>query len=213
MAVLDAPPRTNLVDNVVSVPYHGCVGPLNPKETEMTNANPLASARPVADEYVAYYAQYVNRVPAGAIIDLLEEQLDQTRALLLPLTPAQAAFRPKPEDWSVVEVVGHIADTERVFAYRALSFARGDTTPLPGFDQDLFVATAGFDRRPLLDLLDEFAAVRHTSIALFRGLDEEAWLRRGAANNNPVSVRALAYIIAGHELHHVEDFRLRYNIA
>ena len=179
----------------------------------MTKTNPLSPDRPAEDEYVAYYAQYVTRVPDGAIIDLLREQLDATRALLLRLTPEQAAFRPKPEDWNVTEVVGHVADAERVFAYRALAFARGDTTMLPPFDQDLYVATAGAARRPLLALLDDFAAVRQASIALFSGLDQEAWLRRGTANNSPVSVRALAYIIAGHELHHVEDFRLRYNVV
>jgi hypothetical protein len=179
----------------------------------MTKTNPTSPARPASDEYVEYYAQYVKRVPDGAIIDLLEQQLDQTRALLLPLTPAQAAFRPKPADWNVIEVVGHIADAERVFAYRALAFARGDTTALPPFDQDLYVATAGAARRPLLELLDDFAAVRHATIALFSGLDDEAWLRRGTANNSPVSVRALAYIIAGHELHHVADFRQRYNLV
>jgi hypothetical protein len=117
------------------------------------------------------------------------------------------------EDWNIIEVVGHVADAERVFAYRALCIARTDTTPLLSFDQDLYVAAANFARRPLADLLDELATVRRATLSLLRGLDVEAWLRRGTVNNNPMSVRALAYIIAGHELHHLEDFRQRYNIV
>ncbi|RIK37819.1 MAG: DinB family protein [Chloroflexi bacterium] len=169
--------------------------------------------RPKPDEYNSYYEQYVNLVPDGATTDLLANQLNTTLTLLSSLSPSQASYRPKPEDWNIVEVMGHLADSERVFAYRALRFARNDTTPLASFDQDLFVATANFARRPLLDVLDEFAAVRRATLALFRGLDEAAWLRRGSANNSEVSVRALAYIIAGHELHHVADFRQRYQLA
>jgi hypothetical protein len=130
--------------------------------------------------------------------------------LLAPLSSAQASYRPKPDDWNMIEVVGHLADAERVFAYRALRFARGDATPLASFDQDLFVANAGFARRPLSDVLDELAAVRRATLAFFQGLEPAAWLRRGMANQNEISVRALAYVIAGHELHHMDDFRRRY---
>jgi hypothetical protein len=179
------------------------------KGETMTSINP---GRPEPDEYLAYYGQYINRVPDGDILDLLARQLDATSNLLAPLSPEQANFRPKPDDWSITEVVGHLADAERVFAYRTLWIARSDHTPLPSFDQDLFVANANFSRRPLADLLDEFVAVRHATSALLRTLDAAAWLRKGIAADNPISVRALAYIIAGHELHHVADFRQRYNV-
>lgn len=170
----------------------------------------ISPGRPGTDEHVAYFSLYIDRVPDGNIIDVLIDQLASTRALLAPLTPSQAAFRPKPDDWNINEVVGHLADTERVFTYRALRVARNDRTPLASFDQDLFVATANFARRPLVNLLDEFASVRHATVALLRTFDAEAWQRKGTASDNPISVRALAYIIAGHELHHVADFRERY---
>jgi len=175
----------------------------------MNTTNP---GRPGPDEYLAYYGQYIDRVPDGDMIALLDCQLDSTCALLAPLSPEQANFRPKPEDWNIIEVMGHIADGERVFAYRALRIARGDSTPLASFDQDLFVANANFSSRSLTDLLDEFAAVRRATMAFFRTLDEDGWLRQGIAADNPISVRALAHIIAGHELHHVADFRQRYRL-
>ena len=178
----------------------------------MSNASSIPSTRPQADEYAPYYEQYVARVADGAITDLLAEQLERTRALLLPLTPAQVAYHPQPADWNIAEVLGHVADAERVFAYRALTFARNDATDLPGFDQDLFVANADFAQRSIADLVAEYTAVRKATLAFFCGLPAAAWTRRGTANGNPVSVRALAYIIAGHELHHIADFHARYKI-
>lgn len=172
----------------------------------------LVPARPQQDEFASYYEQYIARVPEGAIVDTLAMQLEQARALLLPLTPAQVAYRPTPADWNVAEVLGHVADTERVFAYRALTFARNDGTDLPGFDQDHFVAHADFAQRPFADLIEEYTSVRQATLTLLRGFPAAAWARRGAANGNLVSVRALAYIIAGHELHHVADFHERYRI-
>jgi hypothetical protein len=181
-----------------------------PSKGEITmGINP---GRPGTDEHAAYFSLYIDRVPDGNIVDLLVQQLESTCALLAPLTPQQAAFRPKPDDWNITEVVGHMADTERVFAYRALRVARNDRTPLASFDQDLFVANANFSHRPLAELLDEFAVVRRASIALLCTLDGEAWLRRGTVGDNPTSTRAVAYIMAGHELHHVADFRARYRI-
>ena len=167
----------------------------------------------MAAEYQGAFAGYVDRVPAGNIIHILQSQFDATRELLAPLTAEQAAFRPKPDDWNIVQVVGHMADTERVFAYRAMRFARNDPTPLPGFDQDLFVNNADFETRDLASLLGEFGAVRTATIALLSNLPEAAWLRRGLASNNTMSVRALAYAIAGHELHHVTDFSERYGLV
>ena len=169
--------------------------------------------RPGADEYFAYYGQYINRVPEGDIVDLLTRQFEKTQAILAPLSAAQVNFRPKPDDWNILEVLGHIADAERVFAYRALCIARNDRTPLPSFDQDLYVANANFTQRALADLLDEFAVVRRATLSLLRTFDEAAWLRKGVASDNPISTRALAYIIAGHELHHVVDFQQRYNVG
>ena len=169
--------------------------------------------RPGADEYFAYYGQYISRVPEGDIVDLLTRQFEKTQAILAPLSAAQVNFRPKPDDWNVLEVLGHIADAERVFAYRALCIARNDRTPLPSFDQDLYVANANFAQRALADLLDEFAVVRRATLSLLRTFDEAAWLRKGVASDNPISTRALAYIIAGHELHHVLDFQQRYNVG
>ena len=175
--------------------------------------NDFDPGKPLLDEYQGNFATYVDRVPMGSIIPILRAQRDSTRALLASLTAEQAAFRPKPDDWNIVQVVGHIADTERVFSYRTLRFARNDPTPLPGFDQDLFVANADFEARGLASVLANYEAVRAATIALLSGLPEAAWLRRGVASNSTMSVRALAYAIAGHELHHVSDFRERYNLA
>lgn len=168
--------------------------------------------RPEAGEYLPYFGQYIDRVPEGDIVELLTQQLDATCRLLAPLSSAQVNYRPKPEDWNILEVLGHITDGERVFAYRALRIARNDPTPLASFDQDLFVANADFASRPLTDLLDEYAAVRRATLTLFRSLSPAAWLRTGTAADHPISVRALAYISAGHELHHIADFHQRYRI-
>ncbi len=166
--------------------------------------------RPEPAEYASPFERYVSKVPDGDIVDVLAEQVEDTARLLAGVTDAQAAFRYAPGKWSLKEVVGHVADTERVMSYRALRFARGDLTPLAGFDENAFVAHAGFDRRPLGELVDELRAVRRATVALFRGLDVEAALRRGVANEKKVSVRALAYIIAGHERHHREILAERY---
>jgi DinB superfamily len=143
----------------------------------------------------------------------LEAQARKTQALLAGLSDAQAGHRYAEGKWTVRDVAGHMADAERVMSYRAMRIARGDATPLHGFDENAYVEVAGADRRPIAELAAELAAVRNATLALFRGLDAEAWRRRGAANGNPVSVRALAHIIAGHERHHVEILRTRYGIA
>lgn len=173
---------------------------------------PINPGRPEPDEYLAYYGQYIKRVPDGNLFALLAVQSENTCTLLASLSPERANFRPKPTDWNITEVVGHLADSERVFAYRALCIARNNPTPLPSFDQDLFVANANFANRPLATLLDEFTTVRQATLAFLRTVEAEAWLRQGVAADHLISVRALAYIIAGHELHHVADFRQRYNV-
>ena len=170
----------------------------------------LLASPPDAAEYGAFYAGYVARVPAGDVLRTLETQLAETVAVVESFGEARAGHRYAPGKWSVKEVVGHLADTERVFAYRAMRIARGDATPLPGFDENLFVAHAGFDRRPLADLLADLRLVRQNSVALFRGLDDEALARRGTASDKPLTPRAAAYITAGHERHHLAVLRERY---
>jgi hypothetical protein len=169
-----------------------------------------APARPDATEYAPDYEKYVSLVPAGDVVETLSRQIEETLALLRPVSEEQAGGAYEAGKWSVKEVVGHLLDAERVFAYRALRFARGDRTPLPGFEQDDYVAGGGFNARTLSDLLDEFAAVRRATVALLRGLDSAAWLRRGTANDSEASVRAIAHIIAGHERHHARVLRERY---
>jgi hypothetical protein len=159
-------------------------------------------ARPDRTEYAEYYHRYVDLVPDGPIVDLLASQIEETGRLLTPLSEERGAFRHAPGKWSVKEIVGHLTDSERVFAYRALRFSRGDTTALPGFEQDDYVANGGFDSRRLGDLMEEYRAVRRASVLLFGAMDGAASARRGTASGFPMSVRALAYVIAGHELHH-----------
>lgn len=169
-----------------------------------------APARPAKDEYAPYYERYTSLVPEGDVVETLSRQLAETLALLGTVPEEKADSRYEPGKWSVKEVVGHIIDAERIFAYRALRFARGDRTPLPGFEQDGYIEAANFGARTLGDLADEFENVRRSTLKLFGNLDADAWLRRGAASDNEVSVRALAYIIAGHERHHVGVLRERY---
>lgn len=159
-------------------------------------------ARPDRTEYADYYHRYVGLVPDGPIVEILASQIEETERLLGPLSEEKAASRYASGKWSVKQVVGHLMDSERVFAYRALRFARADETPLPGFEQNDYVANGGFDSRPMRDLLDEFRAVRAGTVRLFGGMEGAASARRGTASGFPVSARALAYIIAGHELHH-----------
>jgi hypothetical protein len=169
--------------------------------------------RPEADEHLPYYGKYIALVPAGDLAEILAAQQAATQRLLAPLGEARAGHRYAPGKWSIKEVVGHLADAERVFCYRALRFARADESPLTGFDENVYVPAGGFDRRTLASLLAEYAAVRAASLALVTSLDEAAWLRRGTANGAVVSVRALACIIAGHELHHVALLRERYGLG
>jgi DinB superfamily len=141
-------------------------------------------------------------------VAMLARQGEETAALLASFTPAQAQFRLAPGEWNTIEIVGHLADTERVLVYRALRIARADPKPLEGVDDFApYVPTAGFDQRPLADVAAEFATVRQASLSLFRTFDPAAWERVGMADGIPVSVRALGYIVGGHELHHLQDIR------
>ena len=160
------------------------------------------ASRPEATEYAPFYEKYVSLVKKSDILAALEGQRLQMTSLLAARSEREGNFRYAPDKWTVKEVLGHINDTERIFAYRALRIARADETPLSGFEQDDYVRTGGFGARTLADLAEEFGHVRNASIALFRSLPKDAWTRRGTANKNPVTVRALAFIVAGHELHH-----------
>lgn len=158
-------------------------------------------ARPDPSEYAPFFANYVSLAGEGSLLGKLAA--NPIEEVLAGLSEDEASIAPAPGKWSPKLVLGHIADTERVMAYRALRIARADQTPLPGFDQDLFVANAGFEHRSLASLLEEMQAVRAATLALFRGLPPEAWTRLGSVSNAPASVRALARVIVGHELHHV----------
>ena len=165
-------------------------------------SNTAIATRPESHEYAPYSDRYISLVTGEDILATLEEQLGVTSALLASRAAADGDFRYAPEKWSVKEVIGHVSDAERIFAYRALRISRNDTTPIEGFEQDDYVRHGGFGQRGLSDVVDEFISVRKATLSLLRNLDEAAWKRRGVANKNEVSVRALAYIMAGHELHH-----------
>lgn len=166
--------------------------------------------RPAETEYAPFYAGYVERVPDGAVFEMLAGQPDALRSLLGALSAEQADFRPGPAEWSIKEVVGHINDTERVFAYRALRISRADETPLAGFEQDDYVREANFSERTLPDLIEEFELLRRANLLAFKGLTDDVTRRMGTASGFPVSVRALLYIMAGHVEHHLESLRTDY---
>jgi hypothetical protein len=169
-----------------------------------------AIPRPAPDEYAPYYGGYIDEVPPGDVLEVLERQMTDTQALLRGLPAVRGGHRYAPGKWSIKEVVGHLSDTERIFGYRALCFSRGERASLPAFAEDEYVAAAGFDARPLADLAGELASVRAATLALFRGLSDAALLCRGIANGKEFTARAIAYIIAGHERHHVRVLRERY---
>jgi hypothetical protein len=158
--------------------------------------------RPEHEEYAPYYGKYISLISGADILETLDEQRRQTLLLLCGRDEADGDFRYAPEKWSVKEVVGHMCDTERVFAYRALRISRGDRTSMEGFEQDDYVRNGPFAHGPLAEVIDDYIAVRRATLTLLRNLEEAAWTRRGIANKNEVSVRALAYMIAGHEVHH-----------
>jgi DinB superfamily len=170
----------------------------------------VVAGRPALDEYAPHAGEYISLIQEDDILAALEQQRRDMVLLLCGRDEDDGNRRYAPNKWSAKEVLGHICDTERIFAYRALRIARNDKTPLAGFEQDDYVRSSPFTRSPLADLVEDFIAVRRASISLLRGLDEDAWLRRGVANQNEVSVRALAYGIAGHELHHRRILEQRY---
>jgi len=166
--------------------------------------------RPRPDELGAYYHGYLALVPPGDVLQLLEDGLAETRALLERFGEARGGHRYAPGKWSVKDLVGHLIDAERVFSYRALRIARGDTTPLAGFEQDDYVAAAGADRRTLADLTEEMTLLRGANLRLFRSLTAADWERRGTASDNPFVAAAFPYLLVGHEAHHRRILAERY---
>jgi DinB superfamily len=179
-------------------------------EPAVVNPPSFSIARPPAGEYAPYYDRYISLVAGEDILNTLDQQRRQTMLLLSGRDDEDGDFRYAADKWSAKEVLGHVCDTERVFAYRALRFARADATPLEGFEQDDYVRNGPFANSPLSDLVEDFIAVRRATLSLLRDLDEAAWMRRGIANKNEVTVRALAYTIAGHELHHRRILQEKY---
>ncbi|HEX5385139.1 MAG TPA: DinB family protein [Gemmatimonadales bacterium] len=171
----------------------------------------IARSRPALDEYPAALAGYVGRIgEEEEVLAVLADQLDELPALLGRSGEGLGDYRYTPGKWTVKEVVGHLSDTERILSCRALRFARGDATPLASFDDQAYVAELGAAGRMLSEMIGEWSDVRRAALALFRHLSAAAWCRRGIASDQPISVRALAYVIAGHTRHHVETLRARY---
>jgi uncharacterized damage-inducible protein DinB len=171
------------------------------------------TTRPDPSEYDAYFGKYIGLVPDGDIVSILSSQLENTLALLRTVPEEKAGHAYASGKWSIKEVVGHVIDTERIFGYRALRIGRNDKTPLAGFEQDDYVANSNFNARTLGSLMEEFAAVRRANVQLFKHFTDDEWQRRGTANEREISTRALAYNIAGHELHHVAALKSRYLVA
>ena len=169
-------------------------------------------ARPDVSEYAPFFHGYVSAVPEGDVVDLLRSGGAELLEAIRRIPEERGGHRYGPDKWTIREVIGHLIDAERIFTYRALRFARADRTMLPGFDENEYVKTAGSDQRTLADLARELAAVRESTVSLFESLPDDAWTRTGNANGKDMSVRALAYIAAGHPRHHLRILRERYGI-
>jgi len=170
----------------------------------------IMSARPQPNEAASYYSIYIDRITSDDIVDVLATQLNETLAFLSDISEEQSLRRYALDKWSMRELLGHVNDTERVFMFRALWFARGFQDPLPSFDQEIGFRAAESDRVSWANHVDEFRAIRWSTLAFFRNLPPEAWLRSGIASDSSVTVRALAYIVAGHVSHHLAILRERY---
>lgn len=174
--------------------------------------NSLTLPRPAATEAAPFYHRYISEVSGDNIGDQLREQLDQVERLCYALDDGTALARYAPGKWSIKEILGHLSDVERIFSYRLLRISRGDTTPLPSFDENAYVPAGEFDRRALEALLQEFRMVRLSSLALGSGIPAAAWSRLGNVSGHPISARALAYITLGHASHHLRILRERYGV-
>jgi hypothetical protein len=170
-------------------------------------------ARPHTSEYAPFYHGYITAVPEGDVVSILRDAGRELHDAVMAIPEQRGGFRYAEGKWTIREVIGHLIDAERIFDYRALRIARGDATPLPGFEENDYVRMAGSDTRTLASLGHELATVRESSVQLFQSLPSDAWVRRGIASGKEISVRAIAYIVAGHPLHHLRILRERYLIS
>ena len=176
----------------------------------MSHVHVIRTTLPDASEYAPYYGTYVSKVSAGDIVETLATQNEATIALVRSIPEDKGGARYAPGKWSIREVVGHVTDAERIFTYRALRFARADHTPLASFDENTYVTHSSFDDRTLSSLIDEFEAVRRATVLLFASMNAAEWMRVGTASTKEMSVRGVAWVTAGHELHHVGILKTRY---
>jgi len=170
----------------------------------------MTQIRPKPADYAPFYEKYIDLVPSGDLLATLNLQVSKWKSMLGSLSAPQSEFRYEPGKWSIKETLGHVTDTERIFSYRTLRIARGDQTPLAGFEQEDYVKEGNYGARTLADLLDEFSTVRASTLVLLRSLSSEAWTRRGNANQKEVTVCALGFITAGHAEHHRVILEQRY---
>ena len=166
--------------------------------------------KPKPEDYDAIYSGYISLIGDDDIIEVLKEQIKTSEKFLKTFTEKQGNYSYADGKWTVKEVLGHVIDTEKIMAYRALSFARGEKQSLPGFEQDDYVAESNFNKRSLVDLINEFITIRESNIILFKSFNEEILIRRGTASESEVTVLALIYIIAGHEKHHMKFLKEKY---
>lgn len=165
---------------------------------------------PERNEAAEYYFRYIDRIPSPDIVGQLATQMDEQLAVLRGISEDQSLHRYAPDKWSIRQLWNHVNDCERLFVFRAFWFGRGFDSPMPAFDQDPAAAAARADDVPWARHVEEFRGVRLASVAFFRNLPPEAWSRKGIASGNPCTVRALAYIAAGHASHHAAILRERY---
>ena len=181
----------------------------HPVSFGVISANPM-QRRPHSDEYADFYRPYIMEAPDGPIMATLDAQRNDLARVTADASPDRERYRYAPGKWSVREMVGHLIDSERMFAMRALAFARGDRAHYPGFDENEYAAASDADERVLAELVEEWDAVRHATVLLFKGLPDAAWDRRGHASGCEFSVRSMAWITAGHTQHHLGVLRERY---
>lgn len=165
---------------------------------------------PSNEEYFAHFGHYVDLVPEEDIRKELEQSLKTTTELYATFTEERGSYRYAPDKWSLKQVLGHVTDNERIMCYRALRIARGDRTPLAGYDENLLMSNASFDQLSLAAIVDDYVAVRRATFTLLNGISDEAWTRMGVVGGNESSARAWIYILAGHEIHHLNVIRERY---
>lgn len=170
----------------------------------------MAITKPLGNEYAHYYHTYIGKVPQNDLLEALNDSSQKFVAFLQSIPEEKHNYRYAPGKWAVTEVVAHIIDCERVFAYRALTFARNDKTALPGFDENLYAPESNATNRTMESLIEEYQHVRKSNILMFKNMTDETLLRTGSANGKEITVRALGFIISGHELHHIQVLKERY---